>query len=143
MCSSIKKLKNYIVKTPKVVKDENEKYLLLTQYHENLIFGDHPGRKRMNENIRLNYYWENMNKHIVKFINNCDKCNKNKINKHTKTKMIITDRPERSFDTVVVDTIGPPPKTEIDCQYAVTMICNLSKYLIIVPVKNKSAKTIT
>ena len=56
--------------------------------------------------------------------------------------MIITDRPERSFDTVVVDTIGPPPKAEIDCQYAVTMICNLSKYLIIVPVKNKSVKTI-
>ena len=57
-----------------------KKSLLLKQYHENPICGDHQGRKRMNEKIRLKYYWENMNKHIVKFINNCDKCNKNKIN---------------------------------------------------------------
>ena len=58
-----------------------------------------------------------MNKDIVKFINNCDKC---------------------PFDTVVADTIGPLPKREIDghCH------CNLLKYLIIVPVKNKSVKTI-
>ena len=56
--------------------------------------------------------------------------------------MIITDTPGRSFSTVVVDSIGPLSKIETDCQYAVTMICNLSKYLLIVPVKNKNAKTI-
>jgi len=41
-----------------------------------------------------------------------------------------------------VDTIGPLPKTEKGNEYAVTLICDLTKYLVTIPIQNKSAKTV-
>jgi len=46
------------------------------------------------------------------------------------------------FDTVIVDTIGPLPKSDQGNEYAVTLICDLSKYLVAIPVPNKNAKTV-
>lgn len=56
--------------------------------------------------------------------------------------MVKTTTPEKSFHTVVVDTIGPLKTSEHGNQYAITLMCNLTKYLIAVPLPNKEARTI-
>lgn len=43
---------------------------------------------------------------------------------------------------VEIDTIGPLRKTNSTNMYIVTTICNLSKYLVTIPVPDKSANTI-
>ena len=56
--------------------------------------------------------------------------------------MIITETPNKPFDIVCVDTIGPFPRSIHGNKYAVTLICDLTKYLVTIPILNKSAKTI-
>jgi len=41
-----------------------------------------------------------------------------------------------------VDTIGPLSKSENGNEYAVTLICDLTKYLVAISVANKSANTV-
>ena len=76
----------------------------------------------------------------LKFVKNCVTCKLNKTSKHTKEPLIIT--PMRPFDTVVVDTVGPLPITEHGQQYIITIVCNLTKYLISIPLPNKTVKTV-
>lgn len=46
------------------------------------------------------------------------------------------------FDVVSIDTIGPFILSENGNRYAVTLQCDLSKYVIAIPIPDKSAKTI-
>nr|CAH7768840.1 unnamed protein product [Callosobruchus chinensis] len=56
--------------------------------------------------------------------------------------MVITPTPQKPFGIVCRDTIGPFPKTFKGNTYAVTVQCELTKYVIIVPVPNKEAITV-
>jgi len=83
-----------------------------------------------------------MSKDITEYIRKCQKCQKAKITKHTRTPLILTETPIKAFDRVIVDTIGPLPTSENGNEYIVTLICDLTKYLIAVPIANKSANTV-
>lgn len=50
--------------------------------------------------------------------------------------------PQKSFDIVIVDTIGPITRSDNGNVYDLTIICDLSKYLIALAIPNKSANTI-
>jgi len=56
--------------------------------------------------------------------------------------MTITDIPINAFDRVIVDTIGPLPKSDNGNEYAITLTCDLTKYLVAIPIANKSANTV-
>jgi len=57
-----------------------------------------------------------------------------------KTPLTITDTPIHAFDRVIVlvDTIGPLPKSENGHK----LICDLTKYLVSIPIPNKQASTV-
>lgn len=98
--------------------------------------------KKLLEKLKLEYYWKNLSRDIAKYIKNCKKCLLNKVKSATKEPMKITPTPQTAFDVMIIDTIGPLPKTLSGNQYALTMICDLTKYLITVPIENKMAKTV-
>lgn len=56
--------------------------------------------------------------------------------------MKITYTPQSIFDVVIVDTIGPLHMSEKGNKYAVTIICDFSKFLVCVPIENKEATTV-
>ena len=64
-----------------------------------------------------------------------------KTTKHVKGPMIITETPNKQFHTVYVDTIGSFPRPIHRNECAFTLICDLIKYLVTIPIPNKSAKT--
>lgn len=55
--------------------------------------------------------------------------------------MTITPTPQKAFDIVGIDTIGPFMMTPQGNIYAVTLQCELTKYVVIIPVPNKEADT--
>lgn len=133
-----------IALTPKViyVQSKVDKDNIIKHYHDNPIFGGHPGVKRLKEKILCNYSWKNMYKDIKNFVKRCKDCQTNKPKNRNVEKMTITPTPQKAFDIVSIDTIGPFVKSNDGNEYAVTIICNLTKYLVAIPVSNKSAKTI-
>ena len=83
-----------------------------------------------------------MRKDIIKFVKNCDLCGKNKVKINVKEPITITKTPQKPLDRVVIDTVGPLPVSSNGYRYLLTMICDLTKYLVIVPLVDKTANTV-
>lgn len=124
------------------VENEYDKYAILQKYHDNPIHGGHCGQKRLYAHLRSKYYWKNMNSFIKSYVRTCHQCQINKSYVKTKERLTITQTPQKQFDIVTIDTIGPLPISEQGNRYAVTMICNLTKYLITAATPNKDSKTV-
>lgn len=114
----------------------------MKKYHDDPITGGHAGSRRLTEKIKQTYYWKFMSKDIAKYVKSCITCKKNKTHVHTREKLTITNTPQKAFDVVVIDTIGPFVKSDNGYEYAITIICDLTKYLVTVPITNKSAKSV-
>lgn len=138
----LKNLKVALLNPVTQINNEKEKEAILSTLHDDPIQGGHTGITKTLAKVKRHYYWKNMSKYIKEYVRKCQKCQKAKTTKHTKTPMTITETPEHAFDRVVVDTIGPLPKSENGNEYAVTLICDLTKYLVAIPIANKSAKTV-
>lgn len=122
--------------------DEAQIKEILTKFHDDPIEGGHTGISRTQSKIKRFYYWPQMTKTISKYVKTCLKCQQAKITTHTKTPLTLMPTPATAFDTVLIDTIGPLPKSEDGNEYAVTIICDLTKFLVTIPTPNKSAKTV-
>lgn len=138
----LSKLKIVLTKKQMRIRDENERMELMREFHENPTIGGHFGSKQLYAKLRSAYYWPRMTKDIAKFVRNCPKCQINKVRPSSKEGMTITKTPQKPFDVIVIDTIGPFVKSNAGNFYAITMICDLTKYLISVAVENKSAETV-
>lgn len=114
---------------------------ILEMYHSSLL-GGHVGYERMKNNIQRFYRWPTMNEDIKKYIQNCDICEKTKINKHTKCPMQITSTGDNLFDHVFIDFVGPiKPASAEGHEYIFTAVCDLTKYLVAVPTHDCTALT--
>lgn len=133
-----------IALTPKIefIKDEDKKHAILEKFHDNPLYGGHTGIKRMNNKIKSRYTWKNLARDVTKYVKNCINCQKNKASKKTREKLTLTKTAQTAFDIIAIDTIGPLPKSEYGNEYAVTIVCELTKYLIVVPIQNKKAQTV-
>lgn len=69
-------------------------------------------------------------------------CQLNKTKTYTRLPMCLTDTPESPFDKISVDTIGPLPKSDNNDTYALSILCNLTKYIILVHIPNKKSATV-
>lgn len=131
-----------ITQTPQPVSNREKQQELINLYHNNPVFGGHVGKKRLYYKLRQHYYWKKMMRDVATFANSCLKCQQNKVIRHVKLPMCITDTPGRPFEKISIDTVGPLPITENGNNYVLTINCNLTKYFIAVPMPNKEAKTI-
>lgn len=138
----LKNLRIVLFTNPLTVTDNDEKQKFIAKYHDDPLSGGHLSRNKIYARLREMYYRKGMSKDIVKYVKNCEKCLLNKIRSATREPMQPTPTPQRPFDCVIVDTIGPLQNPNDGNKYAVTLICDLNKYLIAVPVADKSAKSV-
>lgn len=132
----------WIMQPVKYIKTKEEKKDLLDHYHLHPLEGGHVGQKRMYAKLRSKFEWKNMAKDVARYVKNCELCRVNKPKRKNRESMQITQTPVQPFESLIIDTIGPFPSTTGQAKYAITIICDFSKFLIIVPVPNKEAKTI-
>lgn len=83
-----------------------------------------------------------MTRDVAKYVRDCHVCKLSKPCKKTKVQMKITDTPLKTFDVVEIDLIGPLPKSNNGFVYAVTLICELTKYLVAIPITEKKADVV-
>lgn len=138
----VRKTEIFLIKRPPLVKSAIEKQEILTRFHDDPLFGGHTGFKRMYAKLRTQFSWPGMHKETAKYVKNCHSCKMNKPGIRTKQELTHTKTPIRPLDLVQVDTIGPLQKSLNGFKYAVTLIDELTKFLVIIPVTDKSAKTV-
>lgn len=96
----------------------------------------------INLKLRERYTWKGMKKSIAQFAKACELCKINKVNRHTKESTVVTTTPMKPFDVISIDTVGPLPKSHKNNCYCITIQCDLTKYIVIIPIANKEANTI-
>lgn len=113
---------------------------LINEYH-NSTHGGHLGVRKTTLKLKQRYIWKNMGKMIKQYVLNCQQCRLNKQTKHTKEKLILTETPGTSFETVSIDTVGPMRLSNYH-RYILTIQCELTKYVVACPMEAKDARTV-
>lgn len=129
---------------PKIITvyEDEEKQKILETFHKDPIFGGHPGQSRLLAKIATQFQWKNLRKDVAAFVKNCSQCRLNKPKISTREPLCITPTPAKPFERVVIDTVGPLFRSQNGNTYILTAVCDLTKYIITIPIANKEAKTI-
>ena len=122
------------------IKNKNVQMKLIEECHNSPLSG-HFGIRKTVLKLKQRYVWKNMRKMVSDYIINCNKCLKNKQNKHVREEMTITETPSNSFEIIEIDTVGFL-RISNGYRYILTMQCNLTKYIVAYPIEMKDAKTI-
>lgn len=138
----LKNVQIALIQPVTTIDDPNERMKLINEYHGDRIRGGHCGQKRLYARLRNQFYWRGMTKDIAKFVKTCKQCMLSKPKTGTREPMAITPTPQKPFDGIIVNTIGPMQTTHEGNKYAITLICDLSKYLVTIPIPNDQANTI-
>lgn len=137
-------LKSLVIKLyqPKrLIKDENEQQEIIRINHDSPL-GGHVGVNRLYKKLNNLYSWPNMRKNIEKYIKSCIKCKENKHGIKTNENFVVSPTTPKTFDSISMDTIGPFNRSNSGNRYAVTIQCDLSKYVVIKPIIDKSANSV-
>lgn len=138
----LRNIKIVIIQEIITITDDAEKSKWMQVFHDDPLYGGHSGQSRTIAKIKSYFYWKNMDKDIKTFVKTCHKCQLNKSTPIRKPLSTMTPTPTEPFDTILMDLIGPFPITEAGNTFALTVQCDLTKYLIVVPIKNKEALTV-
>lgn len=140
--NTLTNLRVALVKRQKHLTDTNEINKLIEKYHNDALLGGHCGYNKLYAKLRSEFHWKNMTKDIKTYTKNCQQCILNKPRPKTRETMMITPTPTKPFNTVIIDTIGPLQKSVFGNQYAVTIMCDLTKYLVTAAISNNQANTV-
>ena len=104
----------------------------------------HLGVKKTYKKILTDYYWPGMKKHVQEYLKTCKICQlvgkPNKVIPPAPLQPIpIVSEP---FEKIVVDCVGPLPKTKKGNQYLLTVMCSAIRYPEAFPLKDIKAKQI-
>lgn len=129
-----------IYEPPKRIEDIAIQKNLIKEYHDT-PHGGHLGVRKTILKLKQRYCWKNMSKMVKDYISNCKSCRINKQTRHTKERMVKTDTPSTSFETISIDTVGPL-RISNGYRYVLTMQCELTKFVVAAPIQFKDAKTV-
>ena len=121
---------------------KEEKLIIFKQFHDSKL-GGHGGVGKTLKKIKRQFNWPNLKQEVKDYIKNCTSCQTNKTtNKHHRSPMVITTTSSRPFERVFLDIVGPLVTTEAGNSYILTMMDDLSKYSLAVPLPNHTANTV-
>ena len=122
-----------------------------TEFRKNIIslahdgVHGHLGVKKTHDKILANFFWPRMRKDISSFIQSCHTCQlvgkPNKPIPRAPLHPILVE--EEPFHKVIVDCVGPLPKTRLGNQYLLTVMCATTRFPEAIPLRNIQTKSIT
>ena len=104
-----------LIKIYKSIQNRNEyrqkpAEIILFKQPERILETPHGGHaevRRTDVRLKQKYIWKNIYKMIKDFISHCESCKKNKVVRHWKTPMQITNAPTTPFQFIQLDTVAP------------------------------------
>ena len=128
----------YQIVVPKSYRQE-----ILSMAHETPLAG-HMGVNKTCQKILNHFYWPSLRKDVAEFCKSCHACQM-----VGKPNQIIPKAPlqpipavQEPFSRIIVDCVGPLPKTRSGNQYLLTIMCASTRFPEAIPLRNIKAKTI-
>ncbi|THC87386.1 hypothetical protein EYZ11_013167 [Aspergillus tanneri] len=115
---------------------------IMQETHDSVITG-HPGRNTMYAILARQFYWPNIAADVRRFVENCDKCNANKIwrdRRHGVLKPLPI--PDRKWREIAIDFIEKLPESN-GCQNLMVIVDRLGKGVILIPCEQIDTPTVT
>ena len=110
---------------------------------ENYDLIGHPGIQKTYDRIRERHRVPDLMKRIQQHVESCDTCQTSKTTRiRPREEPCITDTPLEPNDKIAMDLLGPLKKTKKCNQYIPSIHDELTKYLILVPLKTQQTETI-
>ena len=104
----------------------------------------HLGISKTYNRILSHFYWPGIRKNVVQFSRSCHTCQL--VGKPNQKPHVAPLQPisgfEEPFSRVIVDCVGPLPKTKKGKQFLLTVMCASTRFLEAVPLCNIKAKTV-
>lgn len=100
---------------------------VLSECHETSLAG-HYGIAKTTELLTRTMYWKNMNDSVKIFVQSCSQCQRNKASNQLPSGLLQPiPTPERRWDTVTIDFIGPLPLTKKGNNSIITIVDKTTK----------------
>ena len=106
------------------------------------IIGGHAAAERTIFAAKRRFYWRHMNSTIKKYVEKCKVCQLNKGRAHPKQPLRKYPVPEKMFDVVSTDLIGPLPLTAAGNKFILVVTCFLSRYCVVKALPDKTADSV-
>ncbi|XP_068233504.1 uncharacterized protein [Palaemon carinicauda] len=104
----------------------------------------HLGVNKICHRVLQDFFWPGIKKDIKEYIMSCHQCQvtcrpNESIIRAPLQPILVTKQP---FEKIIIDCVGPMPKTRKGNEYLLTVLCPTTRYPIAMPIKNINAKTI-
>ncbi len=106
--------------------------------HDSVIAG-HPGRECTLNAARENYYWPTMRTDVEAHVSKCTECAQHKGTVPRPAPILEYPPPNRPWDVVSIDLLQLPASYQ-GSKYLLVCVDHLSRYVVLAPLKNKTAK---
>ena len=126
-----------------IVVPMSKRQNVLRMAHESAMAG-HLGVNKTYQRILTHFYWPKLRQDVVKFCRSCHVCQLvGKPNqKIPSAPLIPIPAFEEPFSWVIIDCVGPLPKTKSGNQYLLTIMCTSTRFPEAIPLRNIKAPTI-
>ena len=122
------------------VKHEIYVPVVLQLIHDTPIAG-HPGRERTLTAARRVYYWPTMRRDIENYVARCVSCAEHKGTATGPAPILQYPTPEQPWDIVSIDLLQLP-RSQHGSHYLLVCIDHFSRYVVLAPIKTKTATSI-
>jgi hypothetical protein len=111
--------------------------------HENPLSG-HLGRAKTLDRIRGHFFWPNLQRDVQTFCSECHTCQVvGKPNQPIPVAPLHPIPPDGNpFDKIIIDCVGPLPKSKSGHEYVLTMMCATTRYPEAFPLRNITTRQI-
>ena len=128
----------YQVVIPKAYRVE-----ILSMAHETPLAG-HLGVNKTYQKILNHFYWPNLKKDVAEFCRSCNTCQIVGKPNQSIPKAPLQPIPafEEPFSRIIIDCVGPLPRTRSGNQYLLTIMCASTRFPEAIPLRNIKTKSI-
>ena len=115
----------------------------LSLAHEHPMSG-HLGIKKTLHCVMSHFFWPSIRSDVQEYCKSCHTCQMvGKPNQNIpKARLKPIPAFEEPFSRILVDCVGPLPKSKSGCQYLLTIMCASTRFVEAIPLKNIKTKTI-
>ena len=100
----------------------------------------HPGTKSTCKLISARFVWNGLNRDVRRWTRTCNACQQSKIHRYTTAPIHKFDLPDRRFDDIHVDIVGPLPQSHGFC-YLFTCIDRYTRWTEAIPMVDMTAES--